>query len=991
MNASSHHNSEAPSPKGDEWRVDRTEAKEEGPLRRPARLAAHIFDTPVARVQLGPPDRPWTAARVEEASLLREANADAPPQSLLYAPTLAADAPVVVSDLTADERAADHPLVAGTSDRLTAGRSLQFYAGVPLTTPNGRRVGVLSVVDTEPRTPDEATVHQLEHLGALAGDVLGARRAAGSGPSSLSQAVFDHLPGLFYVLGPDGRVRNWNAQLERATGRERHEIADQPAYDFIAAPDQPKLAEAVLRGFATGTTAVEARFVTAEGRYEPALFSGVRTELDGDPCLVGMGISLAEQKAAEEALRKERDRFETLFENLPTPVVHGISEDDALRVQAVNPAFEVTFGYDREAVRGEDLNELIVPERRQEEAAAVDRSVLDGTGAFQAEVRRTTVMGPRDFQVQAAGRLPDEGPPEVYAIFTDISDRKEMEETLREREALLRTVTENITDGIYRSEPDQGIVYANEAFVDMFGYDSLDEVRQAGPEALYAHPDERERLFRMDRANGAIDQAEVEFERKDGSTFVGLLSSRAVRAEDGSVRYYDGAVTDITERKVYEEQLAYRYDLERELVDISTRFINTPVDDIDSTIEDALGTVGQFVGADRSYVFQVDAAAETTSNTHEWCAPGIASHQPDLQDVPFAAMPWFIDRMHAHEPLVATVSELPSPAAGLREILQEGGIQSLIVLPMVRDDTLVGFVGFDAVEARHDWDSDTVIILRVLSDAIANALQRKAMEERMIVAKNEAEKANRLKSSFLANMSHEIRTPLTSIIGFAEAIGEEVDGLDMHEDTGGADTLHQFADLIERSGRRLLETLNAVLNLSKLEAGEMALDPEAVDLRDEVVEMGQLFVTQAESAGVALQVGDDASASVWADADEGGLRIVLRNLISNAIKYTEEGGTIWVRVRREADTALVEVEDTGIGMDPETVPEVFEAFQQAEADRRHTVKGIGLGLAVTKRLVEQMDGEIAVATEKGEGTRFTVRLPLASRDGRDAPPASRSD
>jgi PAS domain S-box-containing protein len=255
---------------------------------------------------------------------------------------------------------------------------------------------------------------------------------------------------------------------------------------------------------------------------------------------------------------------------------------------------------------------------------------------------------------------------------------------------------------------------------------------------------------------------------------------------------------------------------------------------------------------------------------------------------------------------------------------------------------------------------------------IENIDERKQQERQLKQAKEEAEEANRVKSAFLANMSHEIRTPLTSIIGFAEAIGGEVKTLgDTNEDL---EALDRFAGLIEKSGRRLLDTLNSVLNLSRLEAGEMDLTIKSVDLTEEVREVTDIFQPQVADASLEMEVQLPTS-PVRARVDPGGLRIVLRNLLSNAVKFTEAGGTVWVRVRTVDDEAVLAVEDTGVGIEPEHVSSLFDTFEQGATDPNRSHEGSGLGLAVTKRLVERMDGRIEVDTTKGEGTCFTVAWP----------------
>ncbi|MFB6230264.1 MAG: sensor histidine kinase, partial [Salinibacter sp.] len=225
-----------------------------------------------------------------------------------------------------------------------------------------------------------------------------------------------------------------------------------------------------------------------------------------------------------------------------------------------------------------------------------------------------------------------------------------------------------------------------------------------------------------------------------------------------------------------------------------------------------------------------------------------------------------------------------------------------------------------------------------------------------------------------ANMSHEIRTPLTSIIGFSQAIGDEIEVLGDCPDEADLSRLARFSELIERGGTRLLDTLDSVLNLSKLEADQMELAEEAVDLSEEAEALTEELLPQAEESGINCEVETNGT-PVRARADQGGVQIALRNLVSNAIKYTGEGGEVQVRTYQEDSWAAVEVEDTGIGMDPQAVEDLFEPFRQASEGMDRSYEGTGLGLSVTREVVEQMGGRLEVETEKGEGTCFTVRLP----------------
>jgi signal transduction histidine kinase len=264
---------------------------------------------------------------------------------------------------------------------------------------------------------------------------------------------------------------------------------------------------------------------------------------------------------------------------------------------------------------------------------------------------------------------------------------------------------------------------------------------------------------------------------------------------------------------------------------------------------------------------------------------------------------------------------------------------------------------------KHKGDTQIIGMVQDIDD-------QKSYQESLREAKEEAERMNRLKSAFLANMSHEIRTPLTSIIGFAEMIGEQVD-------PKAEGLIPRYAQLIETSGHRLLHTLEGVLNLSKLEAGEMDLSSQRLNLSAEATDTAQQFEPQARDAEVELRV-DTGTSPVFCRADPEGLRMVLRNLLSNAIKYTESDGAVWIRTRTADESVVLEVEDTGIGMDPEKTDELFEAFAQESEGIGREYEGTGLGLTVTRQAVEEMGGSIEVRTEKGKGSCFVVSLPKAN-------------
>jgi PAS domain S-box-containing protein len=542
-----------------------------------------------------------------------------------------------------------------------------------------------------------------------------------------------------------------------------------------------------------------------------------------------------------------------------------------------------------------------------------------------------------------------------------------------EEKQFLRTVIDSIPHFIFARDGEGRFTLVNKSVAEFYNR-KVDQIE--GRSLLEIHPDQDQCREWLDEDSQLLGTGQLEEIPEAVTTSaegrdIWITAIKKLLPESlGRSPQVLGVTIDISRQKKAEIALAERLKFEQASAAIVQSFVHTTNDNLQDTMDRILQHLGFYTEADRCFIYCFDETCRDAKLEFSWSREQDAASGQLPAEIPHTNLEWMAQWFSIEMPVsVGPQTHLTESGERFFEIWPTTEGAAFLALPLTQNNQVIGFLGI-AARAREPWRQEETNLLRYVADLFTTVWAKLEAEKSLVEAMKKAQASSQAKSEFLANMSHEIRTPLNCVIGISDLLTE----LDPTE------RQMPYLDMISQSGTALLALINDILDLSKIEAGQLELDPIEMNLRKVVEEISGLiaFNTQAKGVEMIARICPGVPDRVIGDPNR--LRQILTNLLNNAAKFTTEGH-IYLNVEPTGShdgkmDLRFEVRDTGIGIAREKLEAIFEKFTQADASTTRRFGGTGLGLPISQHLVNLMDGKITAESTPGVGTGFIFTIPL---------------
>ncbi len=914
---------------------------------RITRLATRLYEVPIALVSLVDENRQWFKSRqgLDVAETPRDVS--------FCAHTILGDELLVISDAQLDERFADNPLVTGAPH-------IRFYAGCPLRAPDGTKLGTLCVIDHHPRSfgaDDRAALQDLAELaareialGQVSSSLVGQHQSAAA-----LRALLQNVPDGIITFNESGEVEDVNEAAERLFREPAADMVGQPVVKLFQVADAPEwwqwlvadrradgrgkglpngsesqgaISAEAVPGVAHPSIPREAEGCRRDGTSFPIELTLGEMYLPQKRLLIAVVRDVSERRRVDEQMREQLAFVNAITANLGEGIY---ALDRTGSVTFVNPAAEQMLGWSPAELLGQNMHDIVHCRRAdgsffpREECPLL--RVLQSDSSYRNDddvfLRKDGTIFPVAYtssSITANGQVMG-----AVVVFHDRSERKRSHEALQESEERYRSLVETSPDAIVLTDLRSKILTANQRCAQMYGFERVEDLLGKDVIDMLAAED-HERAITSTRAlleTGNTRNSEYTIIKQDGTPCPVEVNASVLRDRRGAPTGFIAVVRDISKRKEREQKLQEALlQLEQQYLQAeNARSRHRAV--LDATVEGMilLSPDGEIMTVNRrlSELFAIEATELVGQHFDEL--------QPRLEQI-------FTDPTRLREMIASSVA---NPECSLTEMVAQKW-------PSERHLELV------VTPVRNERNQHLGSLY----------LFRDATQERQ---------AEQIRSEFVSLVSHELRTPLTSIKGYVDLLLEgEVGDL--------SDEQCHFLEIVKNNADRLIRLINDLLDVSSVESGKIELKLEPVDLARVIRSVQGSLRPQLEAKRQKIKLDLPSQLpSVFADTVRVGQ--ILTNLLSNAHKYTPEGGEITVTAAEEDGVVRIDVQDTGIGLTPEEQQRIFDKFFRAKNRAMREVGGTGLGLSITEALVQLHGGVITVRSEPGRGSTFSFTLAVA--------------
>ena len=705
--------------------------------------------------------------------------------------------------------------------------------------------------------------------------------------------------------------------------------------------------------------------------------------------MIGVAAHLAsvaiDQAQSEDACQRSEGKFQAVFNHAFSAM---LIVDDAQCILDANPATALLLGASREELLGKHINifsEPVLPRELPDWTAAWSRFLADGEFSGERVIRTADGGIKRAFYHAKAHFLPGEH----LCVMLDVTPLRRSEEAVAQTEQLYRTLVETTNTGYCVVDPQKGVVDANAEYVRLTGFSSVEEIRGCTSRDWTAPHDADRNEAETARCvqDGTVRNLEIDYIDRAGKITPVEINATSIQTENGPLLL--ALVRDITERKSARQELQTgRDELENRVRQRTAELAHANAQlhqrarqqeavaafgrqavmgsTLDTLLQEAAEQVAATLDVDLGCVMEHsrDGAQEFTlracagwPNAPIGLTVSYAGRNTSAGHVINTREPLIVEDLANSRRFVGLMPQCPLPLHSGMTVLITG------------EDGPFGVLSAHSAH-RREFTKDDVHFLQSMANVLAAAIERKHSEQALQTAQQGAVRANNAKSEFLSRMSHELRTPLNAILGFGQLL--EIDHLTTRQE--------ESVSQIVRAGRHLLELVNEVLDITRIEAGQLSLASEPIAAAELLREAADLMRPLADARRITINLLPEIlEGDYHVLADRQRLRQVLLNLLSNAVKYNLEGGGVEVGggLSEGGERLRMEVRDTGVGIPAAKLSRLFTPFERLGAEKTG-IEGNGMGLALSKRLVDSQRGLIGATSVENSGSVFWIEMPVAA-------------